>query len=270
MAESDAGNAERLDALFPQPEPPACPEGWSVGPPTFVGVGAPRCGTTWWHRMVVRHPDVCFVRGLHVKEVHFFGPGGSERETLSAEEIARYHSYFPRSPDLQNVGEWTPDYMYSRALPRQLAEAAPDARMLVMLRDPVDRFASGFTRGRRLAAESGIGGADAELAARNVESGMYFEPVAMLLEACGRDRVLILQYERCRAQYPAELRRTHEFLGLDPDRGPAPPVREPRERSLPAAELERLAERYAPDVRKLADLLPELDVAWWPNVARLV
>jgi hypothetical protein len=49
-----------------------------------------------------------------------------------------------------------------------------------------------------------------------------------------------------------------------------PPQREPRERELPKAERSRLAELYAPDVRKLADLLPELDVELWPNVAPLV
>ena len=79
----------------------------------------------------------------------------------------------------------------------------------------------------------------------------------------------LLEYERCLVDYQGELRRTHDFLGLDPDRGHMPPQREPRERELPEAERRRLAELYAPDVRKLAELLPELDVALWPNVAPL-
>jgi Sulfotransferase domain len=269
MALGEAGREERLDALFSQAKLPPCPEGWSIGPPGFVGVGAPRSGTSWWFRVVTAHPDVCFVRGLHPKEVHYFW-GLRDRPELSADEVAGYHRYFPRSPEAQLVGEWTPDYMYSPALPRQLQQAAPEARVLVLLRDPVDRFASGFNRGRRLAAERGIEGADAEIASRNTRRGMYFEPVAGVLEAFGRDRVLILQYERCREQYPAEVRRTHEFLGLDPDRGPLPPLREPRERPLPAEKRECLAERFAPDVRRLAKLLPELDIGLWPSVAKLV
>jgi hypothetical protein len=269
MAPGDAGNAEQLDSLFRQADLPASPEGWTVGPPGFVGVGAPRCGTSWWFRVVTAHPDVSYVRGLHHKEVNYFW-GRRDRAKLSAEEIAGYHRYFPRSREARLVGEWTPDYMYSPVLPQQLQQAAPEARLLVLLRDPVDRFTSGFTRGRRLAAKQGIEGAEDEIASRNMQRGMYFEPVARVLDSFGHDRVLVLQYERCRADYPAELRRTHRFLGLDPERGPAPPQRDPRERSLPDDERGRLAELYAPDVRRLSELLPDLDVSLWPNVAKLV
>jgi hypothetical protein len=269
MAPEDAGNAEQLDSLFRQADLPPCPEGWRAGPPGFVGVGAPRCGTSWWFRVVTTHPDVSHIRGVHPKEVHYF-LGRRDHEILSSEEIAGYHRYFPRSPEAPLVGEWTPDYMYSPAMPGQLRQAAPEARLLVLLRDPVDRFMSGFTRGRRLAAKGGIEGAEDEIAARNTERGMYFEPVARLLDTFGRDRVLVLQYERCRADYPSELRRTHEFLGLDPDRGFAPPRREPRERSLADDERGRLAELYAPDVRRLSELLPDLDIALWPNMAKRV
>ena len=165
------------------------------------------------------------------------------------------------------TGEWSPDYMYNPDLPAQLQQAAPGARVLVLLRDPVDRFISGNTRGRRLAAEHGIHGAEADIAARNTERGMYFEPVARALEAFGRDRVLVLQYERCQSDYEGELRRTHGFLGLDPERGPAPPIRPPRARSASEEERTRLGELYAPDVRRLAGLVPDLEVERWPNVA---
>jgi hypothetical protein len=262
----EAGNAARLDELFRQADVPACPEGWSVGPPGFVGIGAPRCGTSWWFRVVTAHRDVSHLRGVQPKEVHYFS---ARREgPLSDEEVAGYHRYFPRSPEVPLVGEWTPDYMYIPSLPGQLQQAAPDARLLVMLRDPVDRFVSGNARGRRLAAQDGIAGAEAEIATRNTERGMYFEPVARALGAFGRDRVLVLQYERCRADYDRELRRTHEFLGLDPDRGFAPPIREPRDRPVAEEERLRLGEQYAADVRRLAELLPDLDVSCWPNVAR--
>jgi sulfotransferase family protein len=256
----------RLDELFQQADVPACPEGWSVGPPGFVGIGAPRCGTSWWFRAVTTHPDVSHVRGVQPKEVHYFS--GRSGRPLTEDEVVAYHRYFPRAPEAPVVGEWTPDYMYSPSLPGQLEQAAPGARLLVLLRDPVDRFVSGNMRGRRLAARNGIAGAEAEIAARNTERGMYWAPAARVLDAFGRDRVLVLQYERCRAEYATELRRTHEFLGLDPDRGFAPPMREPRERPVPEEERHRLGELYAPDVRKLMGMLPDLDASYWPNVAR--
>ena len=253
----------------PEPEPPMAPEGWRTGPPGYVGVGAQRSGTTWWHRLISAHPGVCFERELHRKEVHFFDTLG-DRDRLPEVDIQRYARHFPRPPGGALVGEWTPDYMDFPWVAGQLAQSAPEARVLMMLRDPVDRYASGFARASRIAAERGIKGIEPQLAERHVERGMYFEQVRRFLEVFAPERVLVLQYEACRARRAEELRRTFAFLELDPSLGPAPDQlrsREPRERSLSRGERERLAERFAPDVRKLAKLLPELDLSLWPSVA---
>ena len=53
------------------PAPPAIPEGWQVGPPHFVGVGAQKAGTSWWNRLIEAHPDVVNAGG-QPKELHFF------------------------------------------------------------------------------------------------------------------------------------------------------------------------------------------------------
>jgi Sulfotransferase domain len=256
----------------PAPEPPACPEGWRTGPPDFVGVGAQRSGTTWWHRLISVHPGVCFERDVHRKEVHFFDTL-AERTRLSDDEIETYGRHFPRPADDGVVGEWTPDYMHYPWVARQLAQAAPDARVLVLLRDPVDRYASGFARASRIAAEKGMTGMEAKLAERHIERGLYFEQVSRFLEVYPRERVLVLQYEACSARRDEQLKRTYAFLGIDPGLGPPEDqlaTREPRERSLTAAERERLAAVFAPDMRRLVELLPELDVSLWPSVAGLV
>jgi Sulfotransferase domain len=276
-AVSEAPPETRNDAVaplqpVPEPEPPACPAGWRTGPPDFVGVGAQRCGTTWWHSLVVAHPEVSFERDVHRKEVHFFDTLG-EREALSRADVERYRRHFPRPPGGALVGEWTPTYMHAPWVPPQLAQAAPGARVLVLLRDPVDRYASGFARASRIAAERGIEGIEGELAEHHLARGMYFEQVSRVLAAYPRERVLVLQYERCRLRRDVELERTYSFLGIDPERRRVADrlaTREPRERSLPAGERERLGARFAPDVRKLAALLPDLDVELWPSVAKRV
>ena len=57
-----------------------------------------------------------------------------------------YHQQFPRPVD-RIAGEWTPRYMYDFWTPPLLARAAPEAKMLVLLRDPIERFRSGFSLG---------------------------------------------------------------------------------------------------------------------------
>ena len=125
----------------PGPEP-ECPPDWRTGPPDFVGIGTYRSGTTWLYEMIVAHPDVAIPPG-RPKELHFFESfweGG-----FTPAEVSRYHRYFPR-PAGKLVGEWTPRYMFDSWTPRMLAAAAPEARLLAILRDPVSRYVSHLAR----------------------------------------------------------------------------------------------------------------------------
>jgi hypothetical protein len=255
---------------MPIPDPPATPPGWEVGPPDFVGVGSQRAGTTWWWRAITGHPRVGFQRGLHTKEVHFFDEL-QEVDELNGASTARYHRWFPRPPGTM-IGEWTPRYMFDASTPRHIARAAPDARILILLRDPVDRYASGFARMLVMARNRGETLSEPELAADQTVRGLYYEQMRRVLDVFPREQVLILQYERCRAQYETELRRTYDFLGLGLDAGLPRNTQpgEPRERPLPEVERERLTEIYVVDVRKLLEIVPEIDVALWPNLRDLV
>jgi Sulfotransferase domain len=252
------------------PDPPASPPGWEVAPPDFVGVGALRSGTTWWWWVLISHPGVCFKRGLHTKEVHFFD-ALQDLDDLDAEDVDRYHRWFPRLPGTM-IGEWTPRYMIDARTPHHIATAAPDARIMILLRDPVDRFASGYERAFVMARNAGKTVDEAEVAADQTARGFYSEQVQRVLDEFPRERILILQYERCRADYTAELRRTYEFLGLDPEvvEPPNAEPREPRDRPLAPDERERLAHAYAPDVKKLGEIAPEIDPDLWPSVRELV
>ena len=59
-------------------------------------------------------------------------------------DIERYQRYFP-VPEGAVAGEWTPGYLIDFWTPELIARAAPEARILVLLRDPIDRFRSGLT-----------------------------------------------------------------------------------------------------------------------------
>jgi hypothetical protein len=242
-----------------------------TGPPAFVGIGAQRCGTTWWHRQITRHPGVAFEQGLHHKEVHFFD--ALEGESLGAQDVERYWRYFARPGEGALTGEWTPRYMYDGWPLAQIAQAAPEARILVLLRDPVDRYASGYARQDRLARERGEPGISDAMVEEQRVRGFYAGQVERVLQTFPRERVLILQYERCRAEYETELERTYGFLGLDPAFRPAGSRNapgEPRERDTPVAIREQLAQAYAPDVARLVELAPEIDPGLWPGVRPLL
>jgi hypothetical protein len=262
-----AGRLEHGGVRMP-PAAPACPAGWRTGPPDFVGVGVQRGGTTRWFYLITSHPEVAYT--AREKELHYFDrfyAGG-----WTSADIPGYHAHFPRDED-HMVGEWTPMYMSAPWIPRLLAAAAPDARLLVSVRDPVERFLSGLEHDTRIAKESGI--PLSQLAPFEAfMRGFYNAQLTRLLACFDRSQILILQYERCVQEPLSELRRTFEFLGLR-DTGFAPDVRahlnasQSQKQALDPDTSRSYAEIYRDDVAALIDSFPEIDVRLWPNFADL-
>jgi hypothetical protein len=241
------------------PPPPA---GWHVAPPDFVGVGTARSGTSWWDDLIHQHPAVARAPGIP-KEIHFF----DERwqDDLREEDVEAYHAWFAR-PDGKLAGEWTPGYMLDPWTPRSLRHAAPAARLLVLLRDPVERFRSG-----RTLAENRLTVGSTPRAAANAafNRGVYADQLLRLWRAFPREQVLVLQYERCVRDGRGELARTFRFLGLDTepldDIDVGRRVNETRgsKVTLQPWQMRTLAERYAPENARLAALVPDLDLKLW-------
>jgi Sulfotransferase domain len=244
--------------------PPQPPAGWQTGPPDFVGVGAQRSGSSWWFRVALdSHPSVVRV-DTGLKELHFFDRFWDGRPPADFAE--RYHRYFPR-PEGGVTGEWTPRYMYDHWSLGLLRQAAPAARILVILRDPVERYCSGLEAWRL----RGLGtGRTLERISGAVSRSAYAGQLRRVFELFPREQVLVLQYERCTAQPSLEIERTWRFLGLAPESGSAPgpaePAHAPRARSeLPAGVREDLVARLRHDIDEVAELCPEIDLGLWPN-----
>lgn len=251
--------------------PPAIPSGWSVGPPDFVGVGAQRCGTSWWYSVICDHPGIQASLG---KELHFFDRFVSAE--MRPDDVQSYYRMLPK-PTTKITGEWTPRYMRDAWTPALLSKAAPQAKLIVMLRDPWDRFVSGVRHERRIFRK--------ELATRHTRtralSGMivneqlgrssYCAQLERLYEHFDRSRILVLQYEACCAEPQEELRRSYQFLGV------AEPGHRPQRLTQRVGRSYRGAEmpdelkagtlpELARDAERLHRLIPEVDLDLWPSV----
>jgi hypothetical protein len=248
-------------------DPPDIPEGWTTGPPDFVGVGAQRAGTTWWSRCIRKHDQVAPRLGLP-KELHYFNRfwNGEVPEDFAD----TYHRLFPRGEGMI-AGEWTPRYMHDFWTIPLLRQAAPDARILVMLRDPVQRYLSGVARAQHKAQEDG-GDLNLVAAGDALARSHYGEQVARVFEHFRREQVQVLQLERCQAAPEAELRRTYEFLGIDASAEPPKQLFEQRAGAGTKPTLRddlrsELVARLRDDVELLSGLCPDIDVALWPDFA---
>jgi hypothetical protein len=268
-----AGGPPRGRHFEQLPAVPECPPGWRTGPPDFIIFGAQKSGTTWWFWLIADHPGVVQPADQR-PELHFFDRLWDRWP--DDELIVAYHRYFPR-PHGSLVGEKTPEYLSCVWAPPMMARAAPEARAIVLLRDPVERFVSGvshFERGGLLsedAADGRLFGDRLRVVTDAVERGNYARQLEWLMEAFPAERLLVLQYERCVTDTRAQLARTYAFLGLPPHEPAAEDLARLRNASrrekvrVPSEHLELLRRYYRPDVRHLADLVPDLDLDAWPN-----
>jgi hypothetical protein len=236
----------------------------TTGPPDFVGVGAQRAGTTWWFDLLIRHPQIRPPRGRR-KELHFFDRFGAE--PMLDHHVADYHAQFRRRPG-QIAGEWTPRYMGDAWALRLVRRAAPDTKVLVLLRDPIERYRSGVihraTRGRDRRREL--------ISSDAIERGRYGTQTRRLLELFGKEQLLVLQYERCVLDPIGQYRRTLAHLGVD-DHVPDD-VSSLRGRSMAGHKeelwpdlLTALHVALDPEVAILEELVDGFDRELWPNFA---
>ncbi len=249
------------EAAYDHHKTPVLEPGETNGPPGFVGIGVQKAGTSWWFRLIVDHPQVSHRSSIH-KERHFFGRFGAD--SFGPADVADYHRWFPRRAGT-TTGEWTPDYFSYPWAPPLMAQAAPDAKLLLLLRDPVQRFRSGLASQVRNGANH-IGAAQAGALSRSLYSASLRR-----WRACFPDeQLLVMQYEACVARPTEHLSATYEFLGLDPSYRPDHIGRAVNKTvrgkiELPPDALERIERVVAPDIAELAPLVPTLDLSLWPT-----
>jgi hypothetical protein len=207
-----------------------------VALPDFLVIGAPKAGTTALHAALAGHPGL-FMSA--VKEPKFFltdGPpprrgGGPGDVQTYREHVWRredYEALFDAAPPGTLRGESTPFYLYDRRAQQRIRALIPGARLIAILRDPVERAHSNWTH-LWSAGLDPIGDFPAACAAEDrrvaagwapfwhyTRLGRYGEQLDHLLGVFPREQVHILRY-RDMVDRPAEtLDAICTFLGVRP------------------------------------------------------
>jgi hypothetical protein len=120
--------------------------------PDFIIMGAPKAGTTALHAALTRHPDVFMSDPKEPKywmcddapPPHWSGPGDQHSQREWVWRRSDYERLFePAAPSAMR-GESTPFYLWHRAAQRRIAEHLPEARLIAVVRDPIDRAYSNW------------------------------------------------------------------------------------------------------------------------------
>ncbi|MGH8971164.1 MAG: sulfotransferase family protein [Actinomycetes bacterium] len=125
--------------------------------PSFLIVGAQKCGTSTLHRLAAGHPQVFM---SVPKELHFF-------DKRWERGVEWYAEQFTPSWRHRQLGETTPYYMYDERARSRLVETLPHARIVAILRNPIDRAYSHYWHDRRVLPDTPSTFEDALTAERN-------------------------------------------------------------------------------------------------------
>ncbi len=233
-------------------------------------MGTQKSGTSWWWALLAAHPGV--EGSAHGKELHFLSR--FQRRPMDDSDVVEYQRHFPR-PEGLLAGEWTPRYMAIPSVVEAIERAAPEARLLAILRDPVERYRSGLAQWYVTRQRTGRPLDDERGESEAVERGLYARQLERLLERFGRDRLLVLQFERCLSDPAGQFGRTTSFLGLSewlpkPEVMALPVNTTTVDKSdLDLEHRRRLVEGYEKDVARLKELVPDLDLTLWPDFRHL-
>ena len=107
--------------------------------PDFIGLGTQKGGTTTLHQLLQSHPDVFLPAA---KELHYFDQQPDRRPSW-------YEQQFERATANQCCGEITPFYLFHPAVPARIHVLLPKVKLIVLLRDPVERALSQVFHARK-------------------------------------------------------------------------------------------------------------------------
>ncbi len=244
--------------------------------PTFLIVGAQKSGTTWLAAQLRRHRDIF----IAPREIHFFDKAHNARRGAGW-----YAAHFADAGEAVAIGEKTPDYLWANGqgaenhLPdvhRRIHALLPEARLVVVLREPVARAISAvrhLMRTRRVSPREPL---DRLLSPVHpvcrahgvLAKGCYAGQLAAFLELYPRERLLIFIFEDDVVAAPERsLRRACEFLGVEPYLAVEPGAERNESRR---SRLRLLMDYYLPALRPFTPGLDRLATAWQPRPSAAV
>jgi hypothetical protein len=198
--------------------------------PTFIGLGAQKCASSWLHAIFADHPQACVSTP---KELNFFS-------AFYERGFQWYERHFQASrPDQIAVGEISPSYLPDGDAPARAHAYNPDFRILVALRDPVERAYSNFLHDVRLAYYQAEHPRFEDALANNpmyVEQSKYSHHLRRWFECFPRSQFLIVLQEEIREDPVGQARLVYNFLGIDEAHVSAAFERRPNESYLPRSQ----------------------------------
>lgn len=176
------------------------------GIPNLFYIGTAKAGSTWIYNVLTHHPEIYMAPG---KGLYFFD-GHYDRG------MPWYLSHFQAANGQPVLGEVSHSYLYSGDACQRIAELSPAARVMVCLRDPVDRAFSSYLDAIKNGQFDGKFDAALEAIPSILDRGRYATYLRPYVETFGRENIHIGVFDELAARPRVFARKLYEFLGVEP------------------------------------------------------
>jgi hypothetical protein len=244
----------------------------------FIVAGAQKSGTTALHYFLKKHPQIALPDR---QELHFFDDEEIFSQPVDYELL---HRHFRKRPvrllpvRLGLAGEVTPSYLYWRPAMERIRNYNPQIKLIILLRNPIDRAFAHWNMQRFKGRES-LDFLDAlkeeprriaqplTIESRRfayVDRGFYSEQLERVFQFFPREQVRIVKFEDFRDRKQETLNGIFEFLDVKPLRGVRDKDRNvvPYERAMTPEERKYLSRIFAVEIAKLEQMLGWDCSAW--------
>ena len=183
--------------------------------PNFIGIGAPKSGTTWLAKCLGEHPDIFMAP---VKETEFWKFADAEVR------LADYAAHFKGAQNERAIGEFSVRYLSFPGVPERLKSALPNVRLLASLRNPIDQVYSNYWHLQR----QNFNLHDSSQVPRSIEKALekhrdflcaparYADHLSRWLSQFPRQQLKIILFDEIESRPAEVLRSLYGFLGVDP------------------------------------------------------
>jgi len=200
--------------------------------PNFIILGAAKSGTTALYHYLKQHPDIYM---SPLKETEFFafegeklsfrGPGDMPRNTIT--ELGAYKEQFASVSKEIAVGEASPVYLFSSKAPHRIFHYLPEAKLITILRNPVERAYSQFLMFIRDGREPLLDFAEAlaqeKERAQNhwawgwqyKKLGFYYEQLNRYYQIFDANQIKVYLYEDLKSNPRSLFTDIFDFIGVD-------------------------------------------------------
>ena len=201
--------------------------------PNFLILGAAKAGTTSLHHYLGQHPDV-FVSAmkepkyfaLRDEPLDFKGPSQFINQS-SVNTFEAYCALFQDVQDERAIGETSPLYLYSEKAADGIRETLPHAKLIVILRNPVDRAFSSYTHLLREGFETLTFEASLEAESDRIrdrwaplwyytQKGFYGQQLQRYYERFPQPQIKVFLFEELCADPMAVVQDIFRYIGVDP------------------------------------------------------